>query len=317
MSTGREPVAVIGSSCRFPGASSISKLWDLLVQPRDLLKKVPHTRFNSDAFFHQDGDHHGTTNVDQSYFIDEDPRKFDAGFFNMTPREAEATDPQHRILLETTYEALESAGLPVETLKGSKVGVFVGLMGGDYFDIQMRDPDTIPQYLCTGTGRSMLSNRVSFFFDWRGPSMTIDTACSSSLVAVHQAVQSLRNRECTMATAAGTNLIFGPEMYIAESKLHMLSPSGRSRMWDADANGYARGEGSGVVILKLLDDAIRDGDHVECIVRETGVNSDGRTKGITMPSAGSQAALIRETYLKAGLDPGVKSKRYSGPLGYN
>ena len=309
MSTGREPVAIIGSSCRFPGASNVSKLWDLLVRPRDLLKKVPPTRFNSDAFFHPDGDHHGTTNVDQSYFIDEDPRKFDAGFFNMTPREAEATDPQHRILLETTYEALEFAGLPIESLKGSKVGVFVGLMGGDYFDVQMRDPDTIPQYLCTGTARSMLSNRVSFFFDWRGPSMTIDTACSSSLVAVHQAVQSLRNRECSIAAAAGTNLIFGPEMYIAESKLHMLSPSGRSRMWDADADGYARGEGSGVVMLKLLQNAIRDGDHIECIIRETGVNSDGRTKGITMPSAVSQATLIKETYENAGLDPAVKSNR--------
>lgn len=139
--------------------------------------------------------------------------------------------------------------------------------------------------------------------------MTIDTACSSSLVAVHLAVQALRNQECHFALAAGVNLIFGPEMYIAESNLHMLSPTGRSRMWSADADGYARGEGCGSLVLKLLKDAIRDGDHIESIIRETGINSDGRTPGITMPSAASQESLIRQTYQKAGLDLSKASDR--------
>jgi acyl transferase domain-containing protein len=189
------------------------------------------------------------------------------------------------------------------------MGVYVGLMSADYYDILAHDNESAPQYLATGTARSILSNRISYFFDWKGPSITVDTACSSSLVAVHQAVQALRNGECTAAVAAGTNLIFGPGMYIAESKLRMLSPTGGSRMWDANADGYTRGEGIGVVVLKRLCDAIRDGDHIECVIRETGVNSDGHTTGITVPSASSQAELIRKTYRRAGLDPAKESER--------
>jgi acyl transferase domain-containing protein len=310
MSSGNEPIAIVGSSCRFPGgASNPTRLWDLLLQPRDVLRKVPPERFNPTGFFHDDGDHHGTTNVSSSYFLEEDPLEFGAAFFKISKREAEAIDPQQRLLLENVYEAIECAGYPLEAMQGSQTGVFVGLMSADYFDVQMRDPETMSQYLCTGTARSMMSSRLSYFFDWNGPSMTIDTACSSSLVAVHQAVQALRNSECDTAIAAGVNLIFGPEAYISESKLHMLSPTGRSQMWNANADGYARGEGSGTVVLKLLRDAIRDGDHIESIIRETGVNSDGRTKGITMPSATSQAGLIRQTYNRAGLDPSKRSDR--------
>ncbi|MCJ1384589.1 Reducing polyketide synthase boa6 [Xylographa soralifera] len=306
-----EPIAIVGSSCRFPGdASSPSKLWHLLHEPRDVLRKIPQQRFAISGFNHENASHHGTTNVSHSYFLEDDPRLFDASFFNINHREAEAIDPQQRILLEVVYETLECAGYPLEALREKKIGVFVGLMCADYFDVQMRDPETMSQYLCTGTARSMMSNRVSYFFDWNGPSMTIDTACSSSLVAVHQAVQALRQKECTAAIAAGVNLIFGPENYIAESKLNMLSPTGTSQMWDADTDGYGRGEGCGVVLLKRLDDAIRDGDHIESIIRETGVNSDGRTRGITMPSAMSQAALIRQTYEQAGLDLSRESDRY-------
>lgn len=175
-------------------------------------------------------------------------------------------------------------------------------MCGDYEALLLRDTDTMPTYHATGIARSIMSNRVSYFFDWRGPSMTIDTACSSSLVALHQAVQLLRSGDSRVAVAAGSNLILGPENYIGESKLKMLSPDGRSRMWDADANGYVRGEEVAAVVLKTLSAALEDGDHIACIVRETGINQDGRTKGITMPSATSQAALIRDTYEKAGLD---------------
>ncbi|KAJ6020506.1 hypothetical protein N7540_006010, partial [Penicillium herquei] len=298
-----EPIAIVGSACRFPGgATSPSKLWDLLENPRDVLSKIPNSRFNADAFYHPDSSHHGTSNVRHSYILSEDPRLFDAQFFGTKPVEANSIDPQQRLLLETVYESLESAGIPIERLQGSDTGVYVGLMTNDYADLLGRDIQNFPTYFASGTARSILSNRVSYFFNWHGPSMTIDTACSSSLVAVHQGVQSLRNGESKLAVVAGTNLLLGPEQYVAESKLKMLSPTGRSRMWDKDADGYARGDGIAVAILKTLSAALADGDHIECIIRETGINQDGRTKGITMPNPIAQADLIRKTYARAGLD---------------
>ncbi|KAM0323352.1 hypothetical protein ACHAQA_008945 [Verticillium albo-atrum] len=305
-----EPIAVVGSSCRFPGSlNTPSKLWEFLKDPTDLLTKIPKERFNADAFYHPDGMHHGTTNVTESYLLREDVRLFDANFFNIKPIEAHSIDPQQRILMEVVYESLEAAGMPLESLAGSETGVYVGLMCEDYVDHLRRDIDTMPTYMGTGTARSIISNRISYFFDWHGPSMTIDTACSSSLVAVHQAVQLLRSGESNLAVAAGANLILGPELYIGESKLKMLAPSSRSRMWDVEADGYARGEGIAAVILKRLSDAIRDGDNIECIIRESGVNSDGRTKGITMPNQVAQTDLITRTYQKAGLDAKDPSQR--------
>ncbi|OQD84967.1 hypothetical protein PENANT_c011G03847 [Penicillium antarcticum] len=306
----REPIAIVGSACRFPGdATSPSKLWDLLKDPRDVLTEIPESRFSTKAFYHPDGLHHGTTNVRHSYLLSDDHRLFDAQFFGTKPVEANSIDPQHRLLLETVYEGLEAAGIPMEDLQGSNTAVYVGLMTNDYADMLGRDVQSFPTYFASGTARSILSNRVSYFFDWRGPSMTIDTACSSSLIALHQAVQSLRSGESNVAIAAGTNLLLGPEQYIAESKLKMLSPTGRSRMWDKDANGYARGDGIAAVILKPLSAALADGDHIECIVRETGANQDGRTKGITMPNPVAQAELIRTTYARAGLDLSKPSDR--------
>lgn len=305
-----EPIAVIGSGCRFPGSSnSPSKLWKLLREPRDLLTKVPPARFITDSFYHSDPMHHGATNVTESYFLEEDHRVFDAGFFNIKGVEAHAMDPQQRLLLETVYESLESAGLSIESLTGSQTGVFVGLMCGDYSEHLQRDINSLPTYMPTGTARSIMSNRISYFFDWHGPCMTIDTACSSSLVAVHQAIQLLRSGESDVAISAGSNLILGPELYIGESKLKMLSPGGRSRMWDFNADGYARGEGVAAVVLKRLSTAIEDGDDIECVIRESGVNQDGRTKGITMPSQRAQADLIAKTYAKSGLDPRNPTQR--------
>ncbi|KAJ5747124.1 uncharacterized protein N7511_008820 [Penicillium nucicola] len=305
-----EPIAIVGSACRFPGdATTPSKLWDLLKDPRDVLTEIPESRFSTKAFYHPDGLHHGTTNVRHSYLLSDDHRLFDAQFFGTKPVEANSIDPQQRLLLETVYEGLETAGIPMEGLQGSNTAVYVGLMTNDYADMLGRDVQNFPTYFASGTARSILSNRVSYFFDWRGPSMTIDTACSSSLIALHQAVQSLRSGESHVAIAAGTNLLLGPEQYIAESKLKMLSPTGRSRMWDKDANGYARGDGIAAVILKPLSAALADGDHIECIVRETGINQDGRTKGITMPNPVAQAELIRTTYARAGLDLSKPSDR--------
>ncbi|KAF5878447.1 putative polyketide synthase protein [Botrytis fragariae] len=299
-----EPIAIIGTACRFPGGSSSpGSLWELLKNPRDLLKEIPSSRFNAHGFYHKDGDHHGATNVIQSYLLDEDHRAFDASFFNISPREAEAMDPQQRYLLEVVYEAIEGAGYPIDKLRGSDTSVSVGVMTGDYHDLQLRDISSIPQHLATGTSRSILSNRISYFFDWKGPSLTIDTACSSSLVAVHQAITSIRQGS-PIAVAAGANLILGPETFIFESKLHMLSPTGRSRMWDDRADGYARGEGFAAVVLKPLSKAIQDGDHIETIIRASGSNQDGYgPKGLTMPVAESQLKLIERTYADAGLDP--------------
>ncbi|RYP74293.1 hypothetical protein DL771_003114 [Monosporascus sp. 5C6A] len=298
-----EPIAIIGTGCRFPGAaSSPSKLWELLCQPKDLSRKVPLSRFNPDTFYHSQSTYHGATNVTNAYVLEEDHRHFDSQFFQTKPIEANSMDPQQRILLETVYEAVDAAGLKLEQVQGTNTAVYVGVMGGDYSDMLLRDRDSIPTYMSTGTARSILANRISYFFDWHGPSMTIDTACSSSLVAVHEAALALQNGVTTMAVVAGANLILGPENFIAESKLQMLSPTGRCRMWDASADGYARGDGFAAVILKRLAHAINDGDDIECVIRGSGVNQDGRTRGITMPSSQSQTALIGQVYANAGLD---------------
>lgn len=206
----KEPIAIIGSGCRFPGdASSPSKLWALLREPRDVLKEIPIERFNTKGFYNPDGQYHGSTNVRESYLLNEDFRLFDAQFFNIKPVEAHAIDPQQRLLLETVYESLESAGQSINRLRGSNTAVYVGVMAEEYGDILSRDIDHLPTYFPTATARSIMSNRISYVFDWHGPCMTIDTACSSSLVAVHQAVQALRNGDAPMAVAAGSNLCMG------------------------------------------------------------------------------------------------------------
>ncbi|KAF2629171.1 ketoacyl-synt-domain-containing protein [Macroventuria anomochaeta] len=298
-----EPIAVIGSGFRFPGGTDTSaKLWDLLREPRDVRSTIPVNRFNPDGFFHSANDRHGTSNTRHGYFLSEDLRQFDAQFFGIKPVEASSMDPQQRLLLEVIYEGIEAAGLSMENLRGSMTAVYIGLMAVGYGDLLNRDTSDFPPYMAAGTARSMISDRVSYFFDWRGPSMTIDTACSSSLVAVHQAVQSLRLGESQVAVAAGANLLLGPEQFIAGSNMKMLSPDGHSYMWDTRANGYARGEGVAAIVLKTLKAAIADGDDIECVIVETGLNQDGKTKGITVPSAAAQATLIETTYRKAGLD---------------
>ncbi|KAF6220917.1 hypothetical protein HO133_002597 [Letharia lupina] len=298
-----EPTAVVGSGCRFPGSSSSpSSLWALLKNPRDVSREIPDDRFELQGYYHPDGSHHGTTNVQRSYTLDEDVRVFDATFFNISPNEADSIDPQQRLLMEVVYEALEAGGHSMEGLRGSDTAVYVGTMSVDYNDILIRDIESMPTYFSTGTSRAILSNRISYFFDWHGPSMTIDTACSSSIVALHQGIRSLRTGESRVAIVGGTELLLGPEQFVGESKMNLLSPTGRSRMWDAGADGYARGDGIAALVLKNLRDAIADGDHIECLIRETGVNQDGRSAGLTVPSSEAQAKLIRGTYARAGLD---------------
>lgn len=280
-----EPIAIVGSGFRFPGhGDTPSKLWNLLRNPHDVLTPIPRDRFSGRGFYHKSAQYHGHSNVRESYFLPEEgaQRRFDAQFFGIHPAEAKVIDPQMRLLLEIVYEALEAGGHTIEDLQGSNTAVYSGLMSGDYEHLMLRDSDDIGTYHATGTTRSLMSNRISYFFDWHGPSLTIDTACSSSLIAVHQAVQQLHSGQSRVAVATGANLILDSQYYVTESKLQMLSPDSRSRMWDASANGYARGEGIAAIVLKTLRDAEADGDHIECIIRETGANQDGRTKGITM-----------------------------------
>jgi acyl transferase domain-containing protein len=233
-----EPIAIVGSACRFPGgASSPSKLWDLLHTPRDVLKDFGD-RMNLGRFYNSDGETHGSTNViNKSYLLDEDIRLFDASFFGITPVEAAGMDPQQRQLLETVYESFESAGLTLEQLKGSLTSVHVGTMTNDWNTIQLRDPEVMAQYTATGTANSIISNRISYVFDLKGPSVTIDTACSSSLVALHHGARGLLDGDSKIAVIAGANIMLDPAPFITESKLHMLSPDARSRMWDKGANG--------------------------------------------------------------------------------
>ncbi|KAI8625073.1 beta-ketoacyl synthase domain-containing protein [Xylariaceae sp. FL1651] len=289
MITPPEPIAIVGSSCRFAGhVTSPSKLWDVLCQTPDLSRQVPTERFNSVAFYHEDGEYHGTTNSTKAYWLDQDPHAFDAGFFSITPKEAEAMDPQQRLLLEVVFEAMESAGFSLGQYSGKEVGVFSG------YEL------STSQYFPTGNSRAIMSNRISYFFNFQGPSMTIDTACSSSLVALHQAMLSLRSGGCIMACVTGANLMLTPEQFICH-------------MWDARADGYARGEGLATVLLKSLSQALADGDEIEAVIREVGINADGRTSGITMPNPAAQASLIRKTYQRAGLDPRNPSDRSGDP----
>ncbi|CAK7270803.1 Type I Iterative PKS [Sporothrix epigloea] len=302
-----EPIAVVASSCRFTGGvTSPSKLWDLLKQPFDVSRTVPPSRFNVQAFFHQDGDYHGTTNAPNAYWLDDDQDvcAFDAGFFGIAPKEAEAVDPQQRLLLETVFEAIESAGYQLPQWAGKDVAVYVGAMTADFDTVSQRDDLSTSPYYATGNARSILSNRISYFYNFHGPSITIDTACSSSLVALHQAVLGLRAGDCSAACVAGVNVMLSPEQFLVESSLNMLSPTGHCHMWDSRADGYARGEGAAVLLLKPLSRALADGDgfRIQAIIRETGVGSDGRTAGITMPSPVAQASLICATYRRAGLD---------------
>jgi acyl transferase domain-containing protein len=263
---------------------------------------VPRDRFEIESFHHPSPNKSNVITSEGGHFLSENVAAFDAPFFNLTASEALAMDPQQRLLLEVSYEAFENAGLLTEELAGSNTGCFVGCFTKDYSDMIVRDSETSPQYAATGTSASILSNRISWFYDLKGPSLTLDTACSSSLVGVHLACQSLQLRETNMAIVGGSNLILNPDLSMWLSNLHMLAPDGLSKAFDSRADGYGRGEGIASIVLKPLVDAIRDGNPVRAVIRGTGVNQDGRTPGITLPNSQAQEDLIRSTYARAGLD---------------
>lgn len=211
-------------------------------------------------------------------------------------------DPQQRFMLEIAYETFENAGVPLDSVAGTDTACFMGNFTTDYREMLFRDSESAPLYAVTGAGSELSSNRVSWFYDLRGPSFTLNTACSSGLVALHQGCQSIRTGECSMALVGASNLLLNPEMFMLLSNQNFLAPGGRCRSFDASGDGYGRGEGFAAVLLKNVRDAIRDGDPIRAIIRGTGVNQDGKTKGLTVPSADAQASLIRSAYDLAGLD---------------
>ncbi|KAH6613530.1 putative polyketide synthase [Chaetomium sp. MPI-SDFR-AT-0129] len=298
-----EPIAVIGMSCRLPGtATDVPALWDMLVSGRTAWTPGPGKRFNMDAFRDGTGSKAGTTNTGGAHWLREDIAAFDAAFFGVNPVEAAAMDPQQRLLLEVAYEAFENAGLTKSALWNSNTGVFVGQWSSDYHEIATRDPDRPPLYLVTGTGPAITSSRIAYHFHLRGPCFTLDTGCSSSLVALHQAVHSLRAGETAQCFVGGVNLLLDPQRFAYQSRMKMFSKEGRSFPFDARANGYGRGEGLTGVVLKPLSAALRDGDHVRAVIRNSVLNQDGRTPGITLPSASAQREAILKAYQQAGLE---------------
>ncbi|KAI9642743.1 hypothetical protein NHQ30_008474 [Ciborinia camelliae] len=275
-----EPIAVIGMACRMSGeASSVEKLWEMISNGRTGHGNIPEDRFDADAWYHPHHERRGAIQTKSGFFLEEDVAAFDAPFFSITAKEAAGMDPMQRKLLEVSYESFENAGLPIASLSASATSVYTGVMTNDYELLSSSDIYDLPHHAASGTSRAMLSNRISWFYNLSGPSLTLDTACSSSLYAFHLACQSLRTKESKQASG----------------------PDGISHSFDARANGYARGEAIAGIVLKPLSTALRDGDTIRAVVRGSGVNQDGKTPGITMPSGEAQASLIRETYAAAGL----------------
>ncbi|MCE5316819.1 MAG: type I polyketide synthase [Parachlamydia sp.] len=299
-------IAIIGIGCRFPGgASSPQDLWEKLCQGFDGICEIPDDRWDIRRFYDSDPAIAGKMVVKMGGFLQQKLDTFDAGFFNLSPREADCLDPQQRLLLEVSWEAMEDGGIVPSLLKGSRTGVFIGGFTTDWLTLN-NQPDNLmlgDLYTAINSTQTVLSARLAHFFDLKGPCLTVDTACSSSLVAVHLACQSLLNGECGMALAGGVNAILTPQTSIGMSKGRFLNSEGQCRAFDADAKGYVRGEGAGVVILKPLQQAIQEGDAIYAIIRATGVNHDGHTNGLALPNREAQKELIGAVLKQAQIAP--------------
>ncbi len=301
---GRDPIAIVGVGCRLPGdVNDPESLWELLSQGRSAVGEIPGDRFSVEALYDSRPATPGKIMTRWGGFV-KDVDRFDAFFFGIAPHEAERLDPQQRLLLETSWEALADAGQDLAALAGSRNGVFVGQWLSDYEARLFADPSQTDFYMTTGSGRYSASGRLSYQYGWQGPSLTIDTACSSSLVAVHLAVQSLRNGECGLAIAAGSNVILQPHITIAYSQSKMMAPDGRCKFGDAAADGYVRSDGAVAIVLKRLSDALKDGDPIRAVILGTAVNNDGRSSGtLTTPSLIGQEEMLRLAYADAGVAP--------------
>jgi acyl transferase domain-containing protein len=302
-----EPIAIIGIGCRFPGHSnSPEAFWNMLCEKKDTVQVIPKERFNLKTYFHPKVGVEGRTYTKWSALVD-DFDQFDAAFFGISPREADFIDPQQRLILETSWRALEDAREVVDLKRGRSVGVFTGVSTLDYHLMQssLESETKSDMYMATGSVHSIVANRVSYALNLKGPSVAVDTACSSALIAVHLACESLRNGDSEMALAGGVNSILGPLPYLAFCKMGMLSPTGRCKPFDSRADGFVRGEGAGMVLLKPLSAALRDGNRIYATIAATSANQDGKTNGITVPNALSQQSLTTEAMERAGIAPSM------------
>jgi myxalamid-type polyketide synthase MxaB len=304
-----EPIAVIGMGCRFPGGANNPDLyWQLLKEGKDAVVEMPAERWDIKAYYDPDPEAPGKMSVRHGGFLDH-VDTFDAQFFGISPREAAVLDPQQRLLLEVSWEALENARILPSTLHNSPTGVYVGITTSEYeklclqSDISLQTDNTHVAYMGTGNDTCAAAGRLSYSLGLTGPSMSVNTACSSSLVAAHLACESLRHRTCNLALAGGVNLTLIPDIYVVFSKAGMLSPDGRCKSFDAAANGYVRGEGCGILVLKRLSDAVADGDNVLAVIRGSAVNQDGRSSGLTVPNGPSQQAVIKQALDNSGIKP--------------
>ncbi|WSJ90734.1 SDR family NAD(P)-dependent oxidoreductase [Streptomyces sp. NBC_01304] len=296
-----EPIAVVAMACRLPGGIDTPEgFWELLASGGDAIGGLPE-RWKSLDLFDPDPDAVGKSYSRQGGFLD-DIEHFDASFFGISPREAMSMDPQQRLILEASWEALERAGIRPDTLNESRTGVYLGTMGSDYGDLG-RDLDALDGYVSTGKASSVLSGRVSYALGLQGPAVTVDTACSSSLVSLHLAVQALRQRECELALAGGVTLMSAPTLFVEFSRLKAMAPDGRCKSFSADADGAGWAEGVGMLVLKRLSVAERDGDRILAVVRGSAVNQDGRSQGLTAPNGPSQQRVIEEALTAARLTP--------------
>ena len=301
-----DPVAVVGISCRLPGNSnSPDELWDLFKDGNEAWSTVPPDRWNQGAFYHPSPDNrNGTNHHIGGHFISGDLRDFDHSFFRLSSQQADAMDPQQRILLEMSYEALENAGWPLDQLAGTKTAVHVATFTSDFERNLYKDPLDMPTYYMTGAERAIMSNRLSHAFDLRGPSMTLDTACSGGLVSLHQACLGLLDGESDAAIVAAANLILSPDHHIGMSNLHLISGTGHSYPFDQRGTGYGRGEGAVVLVVKRLDKALADRDPIRAVICGTAVNQNGHsTNGIMHPNRQAQVDLIRTAYERADINP--------------
>ncbi|MES1240936.1 MAG: acyltransferase domain-containing protein [Acidobacteriota bacterium] len=297
-----EPIAIVGMACRFPLSPDPEAFWRLLRDGVDATRTVPPDRWDADALYDPDPQAPGTINTRRGAFLDRVDR-FDPLFFGISPREAREMDPQQRLALELAWEALEDAGIPPRSLAGSRAGVFMGVIFRDYADLHREADAPVTSHTGPGSSLAIVANRISYLFGLRGPSLSVDTACSSSLVSVHLACQSLRDGECALALAGGVNLILYPGIAVELTKFGGLSGDGRCKAFDARADGFARGEGAGMVVLKPLSRALADGDPVYALIRGGAVNNDGSSNGLTAPSPQAQVEVLADACARAGVEP--------------
>ncbi|MBY8847519.1 polyketide synthase [Saccharothrix sp. MB29] len=296
-------IAIVGVACRLPGGvTDLDGLWSVLVEGRDVVGDPPADRFDTQRYRDANQVRPGKSYTFAGGYLD-DLAGFDAEYFGISPREATSIDPQQRLLLELGVEALDDAGIDPQALAGTDTAVYVGVSAMDYVGQNIPTPHAIGPYTNSGAALCNTANRLSHHLDVHGPSLKVDTACASSLNAVHLACEHLRHGGGRVALAAGVNVLLSPLTFVGFAKAGFLSPTGHCRPFSAGADGYARSEGGGVLVLKRLADALADGDRVHAVIAGSGTNSDGRTAGLVLPSGESQEALLREVYARSGLDP--------------